>query len=933
MPRIAAAGSRLRTRACARAIVACTAFGALLLVLLAPEVCRAEPIKGEATLAASAGYARLIVKLDEDIGSEVSVAGAIVVIRFKRPVDIAIDKLSVTAPDYVGTARLDPDGTALRLSLNRKVTVNAMSAGERLFVDLLPDTWNGMPPGLPQEVVRELADRARLAERALRQQRLVVETKKRPPVRVRASVQPTFVRFVFELPDGSGVSSALDDQRLALSFNAPLTFDLADAKLAAPPNIAGITQKIEGDAAIVAMNFIGDVNVHSFREEKSYIIDVAFDQSERLPQVPAAIAQAKPETKLAKLATETQAAQKSDEIVPPTSETIARQASLDPKSEADIKAKAGEKPEPVTASPMPTPAAPPAVTVAAPPPSPAKEKSATAAEPPAIAAPSAVAVPSAAEPARADKADENPGVVAAKRSSEGLSLTFSFTAATPAALFRRADVVWLFFDSKKAVDLDAIRKEAGAALAEVTAIPLDKGQALRFRLNRPQLASLTRSGQAGSQNWVVTFADSMKTASQPLTAIRNIADPKLANVTVPIAGPGLMHRLVDPDAGDMLMVVTAPLPARGFVKRQDFVEFSLLELVHGVVIQSNSDDVAVEIAPDKITLSRPGGLTLSSVSVAPDRATSAVRQIFDADEWRLNQQHDFIKRLDSLIIAAGSASGDQQTPARINLARFYMSRGMYPEAKGVLDLVLTDVKPGQEDPVALIVHAVASMLSGRPAQGLKDLTSAAIGTNYDSQLWQALALARQGKWADAREKFKNVEFAIASQPVELQRIILADAMRASLEVKDYSGAGTRSDDLDVIGILADQKPAIAVMRGRLAEALGRDQDALVQYQSAVASPDRPSAAEAKLLATALRQRRNEITQDDALRDLETMSMTWRGDGLEVKALEMLAGIYADAGRFSESLGAARTATMLQPELRAVAPGPGRRCGFVCAAIP
>ena len=62
-------------------------------------------------------------------------------------------------------------------------------------------------------------------------------------------MQPTFVRFVFELPDGVGVSSALDDQRLALLFNAPLTFDLADAKLAAPSNIASITQQIEGDAA------------------------------------------------------------------------------------------------------------------------------------------------------------------------------------------------------------------------------------------------------------------------------------------------------------------------------------------------------------------------------------------------------------------------------------------------------------------------------------------------------------------------------------------------------------------------------------------------------------------------------------------------------------------------------------------------------------
>ncbi len=82
--------------------------------------------------------------------------------------DIPVDSLSEAAPDYVGSARRDPDGSAIRLSLARRVTINTMTAGERVFVDLLPDTWSGPPPSLPPEVIRELAERARAAERALR---------------------------------------------------------------------------------------------------------------------------------------------------------------------------------------------------------------------------------------------------------------------------------------------------------------------------------------------------------------------------------------------------------------------------------------------------------------------------------------------------------------------------------------------------------------------------------------------------------------------------------------------------------------------------------------------------------------------------------------------------------------------------------------------
>ena len=260
------------------------AAGLVLIGLTSSAFSQTEPpVRGEATFSASGGYARLVLKLAEDVESQVSTAGSILVIRFKRPVDIPVDRLSDAVPDYVGSVRRDPDGTAIRLSLSRKVTVNTMTAGERVFVDLLPDTWSGQPPALPAEVVRELSERARVAERALRQQRAAAAAQKRPPIRVRASVQPTFVRFVFEMPDGVSVSSVLNDQRLSLFFNAALSFDLADAKLALPSNIASIGQKIERETSLVEVVLIGDVDVRSFREEKNYIIDVAFQQSEKPP--------------------------------------------------------------------------------------------------------------------------------------------------------------------------------------------------------------------------------------------------------------------------------------------------------------------------------------------------------------------------------------------------------------------------------------------------------------------------------------------------------------------------------------------------------------------------------------------------------------------------------------------------------------------------
>ncbi len=986
MGRTAAAGIWSLGRALARTARYCSGLPSSLSIILVLAGLtqslpgraqdKPDPVKGEASFSSAGGYARLVLKLAEDVESEVTTAGSIIVIRFKRPVDIPVDKLSEAVPDYVGSARRDPDGSAIRLSLARRATVNTMTAGERIFVDFLPDSWTGPPPSLPQEVIRELSERARVAERALRMQRAAEASKRKPPIRVRASVQPTFVRFVFEMPDGVNVSSVLNDQKLTLQFNSVLAFDLADAKVAAPPNIASINQRIDVDSSAVDITLIGEVDVHSFREEKNYIIDVAFQQVDKpaTTELPAALAARAPAAALAPAAKpvamapaahdkpfrESMPPQQPVQIAPPTSETFAEEAKIEikPEQAADTApaveqtAPAAEKaPVAEKVAAAAEPAAPAPDKVAAEKAAPEKIAPAVAqkaelpveekqvASEPAKPAPAAQDTPvhateapskmsSAAQdtPARAAEAPSKmssqppavnrgtgkPVAVDARRDSDGFRVTFSFGTATPAAMFRRADTVWMVFDSTRPVDVDPIRAKAGAIIGDVSRLPLEKGQAIRFRLNRPQMPSLTGDDRAAGESWTLTFADRVQTPPLPLTVIRNITDPALANVSVPLANPGILHRLVDPDAGDMLWVVTAPPPTRGFIKRQDFVELSLLESVHGVVVHPNSDDVNAEVGADKVMLGRPGGLTLSSADVAAERATAAVRPLFDVNEWRKNREEKFLPRLDALIAAIAAAEPELRSQARLDLAAFYMANGMYEEAHGVANLILSETKQGTEDAGVMMIRAISSIIIGRPERGLKDLANPAIGNGYDSQLWQALAFARQGKWADAREKFKNAEFSIAVLPLELQRIVTAEAMRASLEVKDYAGASRRRSELEVVGVPKEMKPSVAVLRGRLAEALGHDKDALDEYRFAANSADRPSAAEGRLLDVLLRQKRGELGQAEVLRELETLSAIWRGDGIEVKTLSTLARIYADTGRYSEAFAATRTATRLQP---------------------
>ena len=852
---------------------------------MAGQAARAQAVHGEATLSAADGFARLVLKLNRDVDSEVALAGSILVIRFKRAVDVPVDRLAVAAPGYVSSVRRDPDGSAIRLALTRKVTVNSMVAGERLFIDLLPDSWKGAPPGLPQDVVRELAERARAAERALRKQRAEEAEQRKPPVRVRASVQPTFVRYVFELPDGTGVATALGDHAFTLVFDNQLVFDLSDARIAEPASVGKLSQKPEGSGTKVEFALVGDVDVHSFREDRNFVVDIGFQPKERPPLVPAAVAEEPPPAVGFPLP---------GAAAPRAKKKAGEHAAAMPAGEA------APKPKPAPAASAATPA--PKVTapkVAVMPPVQPLDLAGPATQP---------AQADAAPAANAETARLAAGV---HRDAGGLQLTFSFPTPTPVALFRRGDVVWLVSDSAQPIDLDAIRNKAGKDVGDVSALPLAKGQAIRMRLGRPRLVALTSADGAGKV-WKLALADTLDATARPLVAQRNVTDVKRASITIPLEKPGKLHRIDDPDIGDTLLVVTALPPAQGFVRRQDFVELSILESAQGIAIRPKAEDMIADVSSDTVTLTRPGGLTLSAANIRPERAVSTVDPIFDDTEWRRNRASNFIVRRDELIQALGRAGASERNAARLALARFYMAWEMYPEAKAVLDVGLADAKPGSEDSVAPVIHAVASSLIGRPAQGLKDLASPAIGANANLQLWKGLAYARQEKWAAAREAFKNAEFAMTTLPVELQRVLLVDAMKASLEVKDNAGAAARSDDLASIGVPAHLRPMVAVLRGRLAEALDQDKDALAEYRRAAVSKDREAAAEGKLREVALRLRRKAISSKDAVSDLEALAMTWRGDGIEVRTLGMLTELYGEADRYADALAAAKTATRLQP---------------------
>lgn len=894
------------------------ALDALLLVLalMVADVAKAaERIPGELSITTDSGFARLIFRMDEEVEAKVRVSGAIMVISFAKPVKVAVDRMNASAPDFVSAARLDPDGTAIRIALARQVKVNTIPAAERLYVDLLPDNWKGVMPGLPQEVVDDLSRRTREAERQLRAQRLQTKQKQPPMIRVKVATQPTFIRYVFDLPEAANVIPDRADGKVTLNFDQQIRWDLADAKATMPASLESIEAETDFASTAVIFTLNGSPEVRTFREDGSIVIDVGLNAAKPIT-APKAQAKESPAVAAAPPA-------KGPAIAPP--ETVpAKDAAASPPPLTDAPAKAAQN------SPRPAAQAPPAAPVAAPaavapvaapvvapiaaaaPPEPSPPKSSPP-SPTMLAAASSQPAPAPPAPVAAPRPAPRPdGAVVATmtRSGDNLRVELAFAVPTPAAIFRRADTLWMVFDTAANIDIAALTVDSAQLIRSAEFARGAEGEGIvRIRLERPLLTSLDADGPA----WIVNIGDTVMVPTRPLAVTRAVAAKNRASIAIPFAEAKKVHMIGDRAFGDRLMVITALGPARGFIKAQDFVELRTLPSTHGVVVQPIADDITAELEVDKITIGRPGGLSISaSVLGNQQQVPLGFRALtFDTQLWGFDRQAKFSERQSELIRIAAAAPKTQRRPARFNLARFYLAQDMPAEAKAVLDVALAD-DHGADDVTGSVLKAIANVLLDRPEEALKELAKPSVGSQQDAPIWRAIALARQGRWEEARNGFKNLDAAIGALPVQLQRMAIAQSLRASIEVKDFTGATRMVNELESIGVPPELEASIAVLTGRLNEGLGRNEDALANYRSAAASTERRSAAQGRLREVALLFASGDMSRTDVIRELETVTTVWRGDETEVEGLKMLAHLYTEDGHYRDAFHTMRAAMRAHP---------------------
>jgi hypothetical protein len=120
---------------------------------------RADDKRARVDTATDGGFGRLVFTTPNQAEANARIENGALVIAFSEPLKADLVHAARRLTRYVKQVRSEPG--LVRLYLAPKVRANVIAAGNKLFVDFLPEGWKGAPPRLPKKLLADLQATAR----------------------------------------------------------------------------------------------------------------------------------------------------------------------------------------------------------------------------------------------------------------------------------------------------------------------------------------------------------------------------------------------------------------------------------------------------------------------------------------------------------------------------------------------------------------------------------------------------------------------------------------------------------------------------------------------------------------------------------------------------------------------------------------------------
>lgn len=882
-----------------------------------PGSAQAQSLQAVAVAERERDFGRLTLEFRDRLDLppyEIDAENGVLRIVFEEAVETDIRDAMRVLSDFVTIARQDPDGRAMRFGLSRAVRVNTMEAGETLFIDFLPTSWQGFPPPLPEEVVQRLAERAQQAAREAAEaerRRLLGELE--PEVTLRVGAAPTFTRYAFNWNVPFNVAVSQTGPQVVLQFDYDVPIDLTPAFVDQPIELEGLEYERDGASLSVTMDVLPGAGLRWFEDDQRFIIDL----EREIPLEMQGIDQAALDRVMETLSPpiegvnagttrfSTVGPREEDVVAPEPDESVANEVSpLDPGDIGPMAASSGDMADEVPVARMADDRRPPTE----------DDLQSLAMRPDVASAPvlQSGRSPEVGEPT-GEAVDPNVIRVEVRMDGDATRLIFPFTQPTPAAAFRRESFVTLVFENPIPFDLRAMRSELNDLVRSIQPARVNDLNLIHLELHEDALVSMVPSGD----RWVVVLGPSVLEPPQGLEVGRGTFPDGKAFFEVLGDGFGTTRQITHPHVGDALFVVPMLGPSQGALSRQELVEFDVLPSAHGLVVRPNVDALTLEAEPQRVVLSREQGLTLSEVGLSLGSFGFSADErpgYFDLRAYAGEGPSAFSGRYEDFQNSIAASEGAVRIERLMAFARFLLAFDLGQEANGALDIVLSEASSLEHDAGYLMVRAAALTLAERNEEARDIINSHVMDGVVDAGFWGLLANAALHDWPAVNSAYDEVAALFDGYPASLVAQARLDGVEAALHVRALDLATERLSQIDPSRLTGSPKEdRLELLQGRVALAKGRDDDALGVFDKVRDGNEGPLGAQATLLAIETRIANEEISLATGLDQLENLAVAWRGDNTEVRTRRLLGELYVEQGRYAEALSALKGILIAQPD--------------------
>jgi hypothetical protein len=801
-----------------------------------------------------AGFVRLSFEFAPAAHLTATAQGGVLTLSFDRKTNLTAQSIASLSGGAIGSGRADADGKTLRFALTQPVRLHQSTQGDHAVVDIAPLSFAGVMPDLPVPVKAPPKP---------------VDVASLPVIKLRAGSYAHFTRLVFDWPSIVPYTVFPGAGRMIVRFQGQARFDLSAIARFAPPWVKNAAWHLDGGATVVEFQTDTDSGFHDFRDGGKVVLDI--------------------------LAPKTDAAT----YAPPGMEKPQVTAMKGGMSAAQAQAIASAADQ-LAGKPAPPPVKPPAVPEAKPDIKTADSKPAdTKVEPPAPPPPAAV---QAADTQTAD----------GHLIKNGAVIAFKGAGARANAIFVRGLTAWIVLVGTPDIDAARLKTQLGDFATQVEASSAADISVLRIGLKRPARIA---AENAGGDLKVTVGSDAAGTAAA-ISFARNQDDPRRASLTTLLPGSDRLLTLTDPVTGDMLSVVPGN-SGRALPAERDYAEFAALPSASGLVLTPYADDLSVSVAHERITITRPGGLSLTPLLTPVEQTPAALAaerndpSFLDFAAWSPLTAGSFLATERRLTQNIARLPALRANRARLALARFYLANHFAAEALGEIKMV-QQADPGLRGDIQLAtMRAAADYMMGRYRDAHNDLAGPNFDADRHAALWRGLTEAALENWSQAHTYLEQASPVLKKyQPAWEARARLANAEAAlgmnRLELADAAMMRVPHD------LSARDALEVKLIKARINAGQNHYPAAAEGFRAVVNGGDEKLASEAIYYQTGAALAADAITPKQAIDVLERLRYRWRGDALEMKTLRKLASIYFKERQWQAGLKTLRVAVQNFP---------------------